>query len=50
MNNEQCENCENELEQRNCCCDNNNDKKYDYFGPFPNSSAAYEMINLFLNN
>lgn len=25
---------------------NDKDKKYDYFGPFPNSSAAYEMINL----
>ena len=25
---------------------NDKDKNYDYFGPFPNSSAAYEMINL----
>lgn len=25
---------------------NDKDKKYDYFGPFPNAGAAYEMINL----
>lgn len=25
---------------------NDKDKRYEYFGPFPNSSAAYEMINL----
>lgn len=25
---------------------NNKDKNYDYFGPFPNSGAAYETINL----
>ena len=25
---------------------NDKDKKYEYFGPFPNSGAAYEMINL----
>ncbi|MCQ2815531.1 MAG: excinuclease ABC subunit UvrC [Bacilli bacterium] len=25
---------------------NNKDKKYDYFGPFPNSGAAYQMVDL----
>ena len=25
---------------------NNKDKKYDYFGPFPNSGAAYKMVDL----
>lgn len=25
---------------------NDKEKKYDYFGPFPNSSAAYQMIDL----
>ena len=25
---------------------NNKDKKYIYYGPFPNSSAAYQMVNL----
>ena len=25
---------------------NNKDKNYDYFGPYPNSSAAYDMIDL----
>ena len=25
---------------------NNKDKNYDYFGPFPNSGAAYKMVDL----
>ena len=29
-----------------CIKRNNKDKAYDYFGPFPNSSAAYNMIDL----